>query len=192
MALEDILHAMEAEVEAEIKRLEEQSAASVLEIRSAAENDAHVIRERHHREILVPLQQERARRLNRARLAALRATSRARERLFVQALACTRERLAGLRADPAYPALLLALLEEALAQIDGEALVRADPRDTAVLRSLRGRFPETRFEFDLQTCGGVEARTTDGRIRVLNTVEARLEQAEVSLRQKVMPLFDDE
>jgi vacuolar-type H+-ATPase subunit E/Vma4 len=192
MALEDILNAMEREVEAEIKSLDEQSAATAFQVRRAAENDARVIRERHHREILVPLQQERARRLNRARLAALRATSRAREKLYVQALACARERLAGLRTDPDYSAILYALLEEALAEIRGDAVVRADPRDDPVLRSLHARYPSARFESDLQTCGGVEARTPDGRIRVVNTVEGRLEQAQNLLRQKVMPLFGDE
>jgi vacuolar-type H+-ATPase subunit E/Vma4 len=192
MALQDILEAMEQGVEADIKRLEEQSAASALEIRRAAENGANDIVERHHREVLAPLQQERARRLNRARLAALRATSQAREKLFVQSIACARDRLMGLRATPDYPAILSALIEEALAHIGGEAFVRADARDEVLVRSIRSRFPAVRFEFDLQTCGGIEARTLDGRIRVVNTVEGRLEQAQDALRQKVMPLFGEE
>jgi vacuolar-type H+-ATPase subunit E/Vma4 len=192
MALQDILRAMETQVESDIRQLEEQSAVTVSEIHRSAEEDAHGILERHHREALAPLQQERARRLNRARLAALRATSQARERLFVQAIACARERLSSLRATPDYPAVLSALLEEALAQIDGEAHVRADPRDAAVLGSLRSRFPRAQFEFNLQTSGGIEARTADGRIRVVNTLEGRLEQAQEDLRQKVMPLFGGE
>ena len=192
MALQDILQAMEKEVEADIKLINEQSAAAVLEIRRSAENSAKEIAQRHHREILAPLQQERARRLNRARLAALRATSQAREKLFVQAQACARERLMSLRSTPDYPAILQALTEEALAQIGGEANVRADPRDATLIRSLGPRFPSARFEFDLQTCGGVEARTPDGRIYVLNTLEGRLEQAQEILRQQVMPLFSEE
>lgn len=192
MALDDILRAMEREVETDIKRLEEQSAATAAEIRRSAESDAKEILNRHHQESLAPLQHERARRMNRARLASLRATSQARERLYIQALNCARDRLTNLRADPDYPAILFALLTEALEQIDGESIVRTDPRDSAVVQSLHTTFPRTRFEFDLQTCGGVEARTLDGRIRVLNTVEARLEQANEALRQKVMPLFEDE
>jgi vacuolar-type H+-ATPase subunit E/Vma4 len=191
MALADILHAMERQVEADIKRLEEQSAATVSEIRQSAQDDAHAILERHQREVLAPLQQERARRLNRARLAALRATSQARERLFVQALECARDRLGSLRATPDYPLMLCALLEETLAQIAGEAIVRADPRDAPLIRAMRPRFPVVRFEFDLQTGGGIEGRTPDGRIRVVNTLEGRLEQAHDILRQKVMPLFGE-
>jgi vacuolar-type H+-ATPase subunit E/Vma4 len=192
MALQDILEAMEAQVGADVKRLEEQTAATALEIRLSAEKSANEIVERHHREVLAPLQQERARRLNRARLGALRATSQAREKLFVQAVSCARDRMMGLRATPDYPAILSALIEEALAQIGGEAVVRADPRDTIVVHSLHSRFPAAHFEFDLQTCGGTEARTPDGRIRVINTVEGRLDQAQEALRQVVMPLFSED
>jgi vacuolar-type H+-ATPase subunit E/Vma4 len=191
MALADILHAMEAQVEADIKRLEQESTAAVSEIRRSAEEDSHAILERHHREVLAPLQQERARRLNRARLLTLRATSQARESLFVQALACARDRLASLRATPDYPLILCALLEEALEQIGEEALVHADPRDAALVGSMHSRFPSARFEFDLTTAGGIEARTNDGQIRVLNTLEGRLE-AEDLLRQTVMPLFSED
>lgn len=191
MALKDILEAMEKEVEADVKRIEEQSAEAALEIRRDAERSANEIEERHHREVLAPLQQERARRLNRARLAALRETSYARERLFMQALACARERLMTLRSNTEYPNILCALVEEALAEIEGDPIVRADPRDTALLLSMRSHFPAARFEFDLQTCGGIEARTLDGRICVVNTIEGRLEQAHETMRQKVMPLFSE-
>lgn len=189
MALQDILHAMEVQVEADFTRLQEQSAATAREIRRSAEKDSAEIVARHHREILAPLRQERARRLNRARLESLRATSQARERLFVQALACARDRLATLRSSPEYPSILCALADEALEQVGVEAVVRADPRDEAVILSLRRRFRASRFEFDLSTDGGVEARTPDGRVIVRNTLEGRLEQAHETLRQRVMPLF---
>ena len=62
MPLANILDAMEQAVAGEIDRLNEQTAASVAEIRAAAENDARAIRERHQREMEPTVQHERARR----------------------------------------------------------------------------------------------------------------------------------
>jgi vacuolar-type H+-ATPase subunit E/Vma4 len=189
MALADILAAMEAQVDAEIHQIEEQTAATIAQIRAAAENEARLRRERHHRAVLVQIENERAQRLNRARLAALRATSRAREQFFVDALARAQALLAGARNDPCYPAVLRALAEEALGQLDGEARLRADPRDEPLLHAL---FPQVQIAADLETWGGVEARTLDGRIVVVDTLEARLDQAQDMLRQALMPLVEAE
>jgi V/A-type H+-transporting ATPase subunit E len=188
MALADILRAMEQEVDVEVARIHAQAEATIAQIRAAAEAEARAIHERHRREILVPLQHERARRLNRARLDALRAVSRAREGLYAEALARTRERLAHVREDARYPAMLRALMQEAHAQLNEPGVLRADPRDEKILRTMVTDVP---IQFDLQTWGGVELQSADGKIRVVNTLEARLEQAQEQLRQAVMPLFED-
>jgi vacuolar-type H+-ATPase subunit E/Vma4 len=186
MALSDILAAMKAEVEAQIQGIAAQTRADVAQVRRAAEEETQAIRERHRQEMLAVLQHERARRLNRARLGAVRAVSAARENLFAESLAAARGRLSEIRAQPDYASLLRGLADEALAHIVGEAVLHADPRDEQILRA---QFPDARLAFDLQTWGGVEARTSDERIVVVNTLEARLERADELLRQEVMPLF---
>lgn len=189
MALADILQAIEAEATAEIGQIEAEALRMADQILSAAAEEARGIRERHLREIQAPLQQERARRLNQARVAALTAISQAREQVLAEALARARERLAGLRADASYPAVLRKLAEEARAQIGGECVLRADPRDQAHLRAM---FPGAQLECDLPGWGGAAATTPDRRIAVINTLEARLEQAQPQLRQAVMQLLDDQ
>jgi vacuolar-type H+-ATPase subunit E/Vma4 len=188
MPLADILGAMDAEVDAEIDRIQTQNRAVLAQIREDAERDAHAIRERHLRDMLIPAQHSSARRLNRARLAALRATNHAREALLAEALAGARERLAQLRASPEYAGILQALAREAVSQLEGKVVVHADPRDEALVRALA---LDAECVFDLHTDGGVEAHTRDLRVRVVNTLEARLEQAQANLRQQVMPLFED-
>jgi vacuolar-type H+-ATPase subunit E/Vma4 len=188
MALADILQAMDDAAAAQIARIEDETDQSVARILGAAEDDAAAIRARHLGEAQLPIQRERARRLNRARLAALGEVSQARERLFAEALERARERLAGLRADPAYPAILGALAREARSQLGGDAVLRADPRDEPILRAA---FPDARITFDLEVWGGVEASAPDRRIVVINTLEARLEQARDALRGVVIPLFED-
>ena len=187
MALSDILAAMEAEADAEVRRVADQEAGSVAEMRAATERDVAEIRARKRREVELPLRRERARRLNRALLAAQRAASRAREDLFQQALAEARSRLGQLRVGANYAYILRALASEALAQAGPDAVLRADPRDEQLIREM---FPGRAVRFDLPTPGGVEAHAAGGRIVVVNTLEARLEKAESRLRQAIMPMLD--
>ncbi|MBI4470341.1 MAG: hypothetical protein HY650_13565 [Acidobacteria bacterium] len=187
MALPDILAAMEAEVDTEARHITERAASKVNEIRAAAESEAHAIREQQRNARWIPLQQERSRRLNRARLSVLRITNRAREQFFNQALELAGARLAQLRDSPGYGEILPALAHEALAHMEGETVLHADPRDKAWLLALE---PQRPVEFDLRTWGGLEARTLDGRIVVVNTLEARLECAREMLRQEIIPLVD--
>jgi vacuolar-type H+-ATPase subunit E/Vma4 len=187
MSLPGILAALDAESESEIKRIAERAAITIARIKADAENEAQAIRERHYQAIQLPLQAERTRRLNRARIEQVRAKSRAREALFTNALHGARLRLEQLRAEPHYADMLRALVAESLAQLNGDAIVHADPRDEPLLRAM---YPQARFEFDLQTWGGVVAHTLDGRIVVVNTLEARLEQVQATLRQEVMPMFE--
>lgn len=187
MPLADILKAMDADADAQADRIQAQNRTVLAQIREDAERDAQAIRERHLREMVIPAQHTSARRLNRARLAALRSTNEAREQLLAEALAGARARLAELRASAEYAGILQALLREALSQLEGDVVVHADPRDETLVHALA---LDAECVFDLHTDGGVEAHTRDRRVRVVNTLEARLEQAQASLRQRVMPLFE--
>jgi vacuolar-type H+-ATPase subunit E/Vma4 len=186
MALIATLAAMEATAAQEIAQILAQSRAEAAQIRAAAADAAQAARARQHRAGLEPLARERARRINQARRDALIVTGQARETLFVEALARAQERLLALRDDPSYPTVLLALAREALAQFDGPVTLRADPRDAELVRTL---VVEGSIRFDLETWGGVEVHTVDGRISVLNTLEARLAQGRELFRQAVMALF---
>ncbi len=186
MALKDILAAMEAEAGVEIKRLMVEADASATRIKAEAEQEAQAIRERLRQELHAPLDRERARRLNHARRDARNAVGHAQEALLAEALDMARAELAACSHDPAYPDLLRALIAEALDGIDGSAVLYADPRDLPVLQAIMPGVPVVR---DLQTWGGVEARSADGRVVVTNTLEARLHQAQPMIRQRVMPLF---
>jgi vacuolar-type H+-ATPase subunit E/Vma4 len=189
LAVADIRGALEAAAAAQSARIEAEAARAADQILGAAEDDARAIRERHMHDIELPLQQDRARRLNGARMAALMAISQARERLFAGALQRAHEQLAGLRADPRYPAILRALAEEACAQVGGECVLHADARDAPQLRAL---LPDLRIECDLECWGGAAAATPDRRVEVINTLEARLEQAQQAFRPAVMQLFEDQ
>lgn len=186
MALHDILAAMEAEVDAEIKQIAAQAEQQVAAIKAEAEQQAQTIRARLKAEQHAPIAHERARRLNRARREALNAVGHAQERWYAEAMEGAQARLHELRNEPQYPQVLRVLVMEAIDAIPGNVLLRADPRDALLLHEI---VPDMEIEFDLNTAGGVEVRSLDGRIVATNTLEARLHLAQPAIRQAVMPLF---
>jgi vacuolar-type H+-ATPase subunit E/Vma4 len=185
MALSDILEAMEAEADAELAQIARQEREGVAQIRESAGREIEALNEYRRQAGLAPLQRARARRLNRARQAAQAAAGRARDGLLREAFTVARSWLAELRANATYPAILRALALEALAQIEGDAVLHGDPRDEALLRVVGAG----RLRLDLTTLGGVEAHSPDGRIIVDNTLEARLSKSEPLLRHEIMQIF---
>jgi vacuolar-type H+-ATPase subunit E/Vma4 len=189
MALQDILAAMEADVGGEIKRLLAEADTTAARVKADAEQEAQAIRRRLHAEAFAPLHRERARRLNQARRDARNAAGQAHEALVEEAIRAARGRLSTCRSDPAYPGVLRVLVAEALEGVEGSAVLHADPRDAALLRAFA---PDVPAEWTLETWGGVEARSADGRVVVVNTLEARLDQARPLIRQQVLPHFTRE
>lgn len=186
MALNDILAAMEREAERDINAITAEAEATIAGIKAKAERDAKEIQTRLHNEQHAPVERERARRLNRARRDARNAIAHARETLLAEAMGGAQHELSGLRHTPQYPAVLQALVREATGAIGGPYVLRADPRDADLLRTI---VPNAEIVFDLETWGGVEARSPDGRVTVTNTLEARMYGARAAMRQAVMPLF---
>jgi vacuolar-type H+-ATPase subunit E/Vma4 len=145
---------------------------------------------------VTPAYREHARIIHRARLERLRAAGDAREAAIDAALAQARQCLAGVRAGPDYPAILRRLTKEALHELRGEDITRArlevDPRDEVLMT-------EILRELDLKLCvsgrlacwGGLIARSEDGCIVVINTLESRLERATPSLRRQLAALFEE-
>jgi len=146
-----------------------------------------------------PAFRERARILHRARMEALQIFGNAREALVDRALDQIRGRLAGMRTDRLYPAVLHFLTSEALAELEsseietGMAVLEADRRDRLALESiLREMGLKIPVNYTLTCWGGVTARSEDSRIVVINTLETRLERAAPYLRRYLAACFEDQ
>lgn len=199
MSLEAILAEIEASGEAEVVSLRAEAEARARQILNRAERDASARREAARRTALLPVPGERARLLHHAKLEALRAIGEVRDRLMETTLAETRQRLAGLRADPGYPLSLRRLTEEAIRVLGDEAVgtgaspswLEADPRDEALLRRILHDLElEAAVKPSLDGWGGLVARSGDGRIVAINTLEARLERATPFLRRDLAAFFE--
>jgi len=194
---EALLAALDAIGEAEIARRRAEAEARVQQILGEAERAAAARRAAARREAMSPAAGENARLLQQARLEAARLVGEARLRFVEMALAQARRRLAGVRAHPQYPSLLRQWVEEAIQALGPDEIAgasprwEADPRDAALLQTiLRGLGCDSPVTASLKCAGGVVARSGDGQVTVINTLEARLERALPILRRDLAALMD--
>jgi len=198
MSLQAILERIQTAGDAQVQVIEQEAQTRASAILAQAYIEAEQIEAEALANAGAPGNAERARILHRARLDALHILGEVRENLVDTAVARTRERLASLRADPWYPEVLHTLTEEALEKLavsegNAQPKMQADPRDMAllqsILHSLKLNIP---VRYDLNSWGGLIVASTDGRVVVINTLEARLEQAMSFLRRHLAAYFEEE
>jgi vacuolar-type H+-ATPase subunit E/Vma4 len=199
MSLEAILQAITASGDEQVSQIEEQARAQVEEILAGARQEAAKVKAKAFYNAVAPAARERLRILHMAKLEVLHATGGLRETLINTALEGAGSRLSGFRAQAAYREMLLRLTREALAEIkssSGEsraACLEIDPRDTPVMDAI---LAELGLDLQVKEClecwGGLVASSQDGRLVVINTLEARLKRATPYLRRYSLGLFEDE
>lgn len=199
MSLLAILDAIRASGQEQVQELEESALRQIREMRAGARVEADRVAEEARAATVAPAIRERARILHRARLEALQIIGNKREALVDAALDQTRGHLEGLRSDAAYPAVLQRLTEEALGELErsleelDSAQVEADPHDRVLMeRILAGTGSKLEVSYSLTCWGGLIAKSRDGRVVVINTLEARLERATPFLRRHLAGLFEGE
>jgi vacuolar-type H+-ATPase subunit E/Vma4 len=199
MSLEAIIQAIHAAGEAQVSQVEERARAQVEAILTSARREAARAKVKAFNNAVAPAAKERSRLLHQAKLEALHTAGSMREALVDAALEEARRRLADLRAQPAYRDVLSCLVQEALVEIcvscgeSGGACLQIDPRDRAMLDDiLVGLQLDLPVQEDLDCWGGLVACSEDGRVVMINTLEARLERATASLRRSLSGLFEAE
>ena len=183
MSLDAILAAIEEEASGTVDALlsDARKRAAAATSTAATRADAERLRLSASRDAAAELAASRT--INQARLTADRALRAAQEGLYQTALDRARVRLAKVRATPGYERIFRTLLTEAQAALTDADTVSIDPRDRALAAAaLEETHTEAAIDASLETWGGVEVRTTDGRV-VKNTLEARLYKADPALRQ---------
>jgi vacuolar-type H+-ATPase subunit E/Vma4 len=182
MALTDLLTALEADAESETERLRAAADAEARRIVESARSEARAYELEAERTAEARLAHELERRRSVARLAAASLVRAAHESCVAQLESALRDRVAALRGTAAYPGVLRALVEEALAAVPAAGVLRMDPRDRGLAEGIVAEL-DARLEVraELDTLGGVEVAGDDGRT-ARNTLEERLRNAEPELR----------
>lgn len=196
MPLENILQALEAEAARQVAEIEQNAQAEIERIRTQAQQKAAAIRKQHLAEIQAPLRAEQARILNQAKLEALQIVMGTREALIDSALQATAQRLAALCASEAYTPLLRHLTQEAVDTLGGEDHLHLRVRSCDVDRmtclvqymglsaTVAGEL-EHEDESQEGGLGGLVVATADGRISLVNTLEARLRRVASLYRSQI-------
>ena len=105
--------------------------------------------------------------------------------------------MAGIRSDPVYPMVLRRLIQETMAELEGTledihlSQLEADPRDRELLEQiLEDMRLDLSIEYGLNCWGGLVAKSNDGRVVIINTLEARFNRAAPFLRRHLAALFE--
>lgn len=198
MSLEAILAAILADGDAQVGEIEVKASAQVNEALGSARLEAEEIEESAANAAVLPAAKERARILHRARLESMRIVGQARQGLIDATLEETRAVMAGLRGERQYADVLCRLLEEAVAELHttlgdaGRVHLEVDRRDQELLEAmLRHMVLDVSVSYGLDSWGGLDARSEDGRVAVTNHLEARLERALPYLHRYLAAWFED-
>jgi len=197
MSLQAILDTIRAVGDAQIREIERSAQSQASEILAQARMEAEQVEEDASANASAPAVAERARIIHRVRLDALHIVGSVRENLVDTTITRTREHLASFRSDSAYPMVLHTLTKEALEQLtssegDRKHQLLADPRDEVLMEEiLKDQNPNISVRYELNCWGGVIAQSEDGRVVVINTLEARLKQAAPFLRQHLAASFEE-
>jgi V/A-type H+/Na+-transporting ATPase subunit E len=181
MALADLLRAIETEAEADRARAAEEAAAAAAAVVDDARRDANALEAELADAGAADGRAAAAHERALARLHAAAGIRSAREEAFVSLLSGIRAELAAVRETSDYPALFHALIAESRAALPGAGELHVDPRDADLAGGVAYGL---RVEPTLDSWGGVELASDDGRT-VRNTLEERLANAELLLRQRL-------
>jgi V/A-type H+-transporting ATPase subunit E len=199
MSLKAILDAIHASAQAQIDAIEKQADTKVREILANARLEAQEIREESCASVAAPAAQERARILHRAHQEALRIVGTESEALVNACLDQIRGQLSDIRSDTVYPSVLDKLTREVIAELDesaedvGKALIEADPRDEPLLKAILPDLGiDPAIHYELESWGGLIAKSEDSRVIVINTLEARLQRAIPYSRNFLSAFFEED
>ena len=198
MSLEAILEGIQASGEEEIKAIQLESQVRAQELLEQTRATANQIGNKNLNEGLLKTKFAQTRILQRARMETLDITEAAFQDLLEEVLSKAQEQLSFIRSDARYPAILSYLTHEAVDELkpslqEGETIhLLADPRDQDLLEELLKDYPiNIQADYQLDCWGGVIVSSEDEKVRIINTLKARLKRATATLQQRIIVLFKE-
>lgn len=194
MSIEDILQALDDECRAECQAIFQRAEQEAKQIIAKAQAEAEEIRRARLAKIKAEAESETTAMLYSARLKSKNEVIRAKEKVVGKALAEAAQRMENLRSREDYREILAGLIEEGLSRVRGKAVLHVDPADEKLAGEImKEKGLEHEIRTDIQTSGGVVVADADERVRIVNTVEERLNRAREKLRMQVSAiLFGEE
>ena len=186
MAIDNILQALEEQCRSECQAIFDKAKSEVDEILAEAEAEAAKIREAKMDRVKKEVASERAALMYSSRLDFKNAMIRAREEIVNKAFEQATEKLATVRVNGSYQAILAKLVEEGLKKVSGDPVLHVDEKDAAVAsKSLNSLNVRGEIRPDITCLGGCVIADAEERVTIINTLEERLERAKSRLRMEV-------
>ena len=199
MSLHAILEAIRASGSAQVREIEKRAYTRSNEILANSRLEAEEVKAEARTVAIAPAINERARIIQQARLEGLQIVGSVRKELVDSVLDQIYGRLAGIRSDRTYAQVLRRLIQESLTELAGpsgeveKVQLQADAQDQALFESILLEMKlDLEISYELDCWGGLVAKSEDGRIVVINTLEERLERATPFLRRYLAALFENE
>jgi V/A-type H+-transporting ATPase subunit E len=199
MSLEKILQALEAEGVHRVAEIQQTTQAEIERIQAQAQAQAEIVRQKRLEAIRAPLQTERARILNQAKLSSMQRVLGTREDMMTAALEAAANQLMELPNLESYRQLLQQLLQEAVSTLGicEQLHVGVQNRDVELMKAIVQELGLSAVvEGDMENnglweanLGGVVATTPDERIRLVNTLEVRLQRVASLYRAQIAEMF---
>jgi len=190
MALEDIFRALEDQAQLECDQILESARDQARAIAEDAAEEAESIRTSRVDESERMVRSRAARTLNTARMDGKKRVSAIKE----QAVSTTFDKalgaLAAVRGTADYPIIFKALVDEAVAGLEGDMEVLVDPADEQIAAKILADVGiGAPVKPELSTAGGIVVSMNSGRIMRRNTLESRLEKVGLIAQAEVAEIL---
>ncbi len=194
MSIEDILQALDDQCRQECQEIFGRAESEAKQILDRAQVEAEAIRQAKLEKVKAEARSETTSMLYSARLKSKNSVISVKEQIAEKAIAAAEERLRGLRSRQDYRSILEDMIKEGLTRISGKVLIHVDPADQEAAEAVMKRLgSDFELRTDIKTAGGAVVSDMDGRVRIVNTVEERLNRAREKLRMYVSGiLFEEE
>lgn len=191
MAIEQLIGAVQVSAEETIQEIQKKAIAEVAEERRAAEESAAERKRAVLDEARKRAAVERGRLISGAKKENRMELAREKDRIFQQAFDEAGRKMTSARAGSGYENSFRALVTEALEELEGgDVILHVDRRDQALAqKTLTALGRNCEVKADLETPGGLNATTKDGRHIVFNTLESRLEKARKLMKSEIFSIL---
>jgi len=175
MALEDIFRALDQQADEECEQILREAEEHAVIIAADADEQAEAIRQAHLSETERLTRGKASQSINAAKLEARKRVAGIKQKAVEQAFERSEAMLGEVRNDGRYPQVFRSLAEEALAGLEGHAVVLVDPADAERAKATVAELGvDAEVRPELSTTGGLVVLVGDGRIIRRNTLEDRL------------------
>jgi vacuolar-type H+-ATPase subunit E/Vma4 len=194
--LDAVLNAIHQTTQKQITKLNLQTEAQIRVIQSKASSEIEEIRRIAVQEGKLRISNKKALLDQQKKLSSLQVLADARQKLIRQVLNNLKDQLVNFHDSPNYKSILSNLINQSILILTPSLLpnqkihLLLDKRDAKIIPEQIKNDPLIEIKFNMDCWGGCIAQSEDGQVRVLNTLEDRLNRALPSLQIWLSIFFD--